>query len=201
MWINRTHGLSVTIAFPNTLTVLEKENDRTTKQHNIHTKRQNIDNKTAFVIAPVISAWLIHKYEAFENAHIPPKEQYRRQVHLDPSGTGMRSEVGQEGGGGGKRPRKYMDEGREDDRDNGRADKGFSNLGRWRFLTDSSVSIVTWTTGIRFSARAENFSPRHRVLTGSGAHQPPIQWVPRALSLGRSGRGVKLTTHFHLVPR
>jgi hypothetical protein len=34
---------------------------------------------------------------------------------------------------------------------------------------------------------AGNFSPRHRVQTGSG---PPIQWVPRALSLGikRPGR-------------
>jgi hypothetical protein len=32
--------------------------------------------------------------------------------------------------------------------------------------------------------------------------QPPIQWVPGALSLGEgSGRGVKLTTHLHLVPR
>jgi hypothetical protein len=31
--------------------------------------------------------------------------------------------------------------------------------------------------------------------------QPPIQWVLGALSLGESGRGVKLTTHLHLVPR
>jgi hypothetical protein len=29
-----------------------------------------------------------------------------------------------------------------------------------------------------------------------GATQPPIQWLPGALSLG-----VKLTTHLHLVPR
>jgi hypothetical protein len=34
-----------------------------------------------------------------------------------------------------------------------------------------------------------------------GPTQPPFQWVPGALSLGVSGRGVKLTTHFHLVPR
>jgi hypothetical protein len=31
--------------------------------------------------------------------------------------------------------------------------------------------------------------------------QPPFQWVPGALSLGQSGRGVKLTTHLQLVPR
>jgi hypothetical protein len=30
--------------------------------------------------------------------------------------------------------------------------------------------------------------------------QPPIQWLPGALSLGVSGRGVKLTTHLHLAP-
>jgi hypothetical protein len=34
-----------------------------------------------------------------------------------------------------------------------------------------------------------------------GPNQPPIQWVPGALSLGQNGQGVKLTTHLHLVPR
>jgi hypothetical protein len=29
--------------------------------------------------------------------------------------------------------------------------------------------------------------------------QPPIQWIPGLLSLGQRGRGVKLTTHLHLV--
>jgi hypothetical protein len=38
--------------------------------------------------------------------------------------------------------------------------------------------------GVRFPARAGNISFRHRVHTGSGAFQPPIQWVPRALSMG-----------------
>jgi hypothetical protein len=41
----------------------------------------------------------------------------------------------------------------------------------------------------------------HRVQTGSGAHQPPIQWVPVLFPWGLGGRGVKLTTHLHLVPR
>jgi hypothetical protein len=34
-----------------------------------------------------------------------------------------------------------------------------------------------------------------------GPTQPPIQWVPGALSLGLKRLGVKLTTHLHLVPR
>jgi hypothetical protein len=35
--------------------------------------------------------------------------------------------------------------------------------------------------------------------TALGPTQPPIQWVRGALSLAVNGRGVKLTTHFHLV--
>jgi hypothetical protein len=34
-----------------------------------------------------------------------------------------------------------------------------------------------------------------------GPTQPPIQWVPGALSRGQSGRGVKLITHLQIVPR
>jgi hypothetical protein len=37
---------------------------------------------------------------------------------------------------------------------------------------------------VRFSAGAENFSPRHHVQTGSGAHQASYPVVPGALSLG-----------------
>jgi hypothetical protein len=37
--------------------------------------------------------------------------------------------------------------------------------------------------------------------TALGPTQPPIQWVPGALSLGVKRPGVKLTTHLHLVPR
>lgn len=31
--------------------------------------------------------------------------------------------------------------------------------------------------------------------------QPPTQWIPWALSRGSDGRGVKMTTQFHVVPR
>jgi hypothetical protein len=43
---------------------------------------------------------------------------------------------------------------------------------------------------VRFPARAGNFPLYRRVQIGSGAHQPPIQWVPGVLSLGikRPGR-------------
>jgi hypothetical protein len=34
-----------------------------------------------------------------------------------------------------------------------------------------------------------------------GPTQPPSAWVPGALSLGQSGQGVELTTHFQLVSR
>jgi hypothetical protein len=38
--------------------------------------------------------------------------------------------------------------------------------------------------------------------TALGPTQPPIQWVTGALSLGgKSGWGVRLTTHLHLLPR
>jgi hypothetical protein len=37
---------------------------------------------------------------------------------------------------------------------------------------------------VRFPAGAGNFSLHHRVQNGSGPPQPPIQWVPGALSLG-----------------
>jgi len=36
---------------------------------------------------------------------------------------------------------------------------------------------------VRFSTGAGNFSLRHRIQKGSGAHPSPIQWVPGALSL------------------
>jgi hypothetical protein len=53
---------------------------------------------------------------------------------------------------------------------------------------DSSVGIATELRleereiGLRFPARARDFSLLHNVHTGSGTTQPPIQWVPGALS-------------------
>jgi hypothetical protein len=37
--------------------------------------------------------------------------------------------------------------------------------------------------------------------TALGPNQPPVQWVPGALSLGLKWPGVKLITHLHLVPK
>jgi hypothetical protein len=49
-------------------------------------------------------------------------------------------------------------------------------------------------------AEAGNFSLRHHVQTGSGAH-PASYPMCTGGSFPRSGRGVKLITHPHLVPR
>jgi hypothetical protein len=50
-----------------------------------------------------------------------------------------------------------------------------------------------------------NLVGKPRITTASktalGPTQPPIEWVPGALSLGVSGRGVKLITHLYLVQR
>jgi hypothetical protein len=45
-------------------------------------------------------------------------------------------------------------------------------------------------SGVRIPIEAGNYSLHHRVQTGSGAHPPPIQWVPGVISLGvkRPGR-------------
>jgi hypothetical protein len=56
---------------------------------------------------------------------------------------------------------------------------------------NSSVGIATgWMAGVRFPARATDFSLLHRVQTSSGAHPVPVQRVPGALS-----SGVKLPGH------
>jgi len=59
---------------------------------------------------------------------------------------------------------------------------------------------MEWTKGVRFQAQVEIFSLRYHIQTGSGAHSTSYHWVPVADLPGYSGRGVKLTTHLHLVP-
>jgi hypothetical protein len=65
---------------------------------------------------------------------------------------------------------------------------------------DNSLGIALDDQGssIRFPAALEIFLFTTASRTPLGPTQPPIQWVPGALSLGL---GVKLTTHLHLVPR
>jgi hypothetical protein len=69
-----------------------------------------------------------------------------------------------------------------------------------------SVSIsdqaTGWRTGVRFPTGVGIFSLRHRIQTRSGTHPASYPMgtgglFPRV----QSGRGVKLTTHLHLVPR
>jgi hypothetical protein len=64
-----------------------------------------------------------------------------------------------------------------------------------------SVGIETgWTIGVRFPARAGNFSLRHRVQNGSGAHPASYQMGTEGLFAGAlSGQVVNVTFHFHLV--
>jgi len=50
--------------------------------------------------------------------------------------------------------------------------------------------------GVRVPVGDGNFSPYHRVQTGSRAHSASYPMVSGALSLG-----VKPTTHLYLVPR
>jgi hypothetical protein len=72
----------------------------------------------------------------------------------------------------------------------------------------SSVSIVSgygpdnWAIEVRSPAYAKDFSSSLCIQTGSGATQPPVQWVRGVLFLGvKRGRGVTLTTHPYPVPR
>jgi hypothetical protein len=69
------------------------------------------------------------------------------------------------------------------------------------YSTEYGAGITKWysaglrarLSGVRFSIEAENFSPYHRVQTGSVAHPASIRWVPVVLSLGakRPGREVE----------
>jgi hypothetical protein len=59
-----------------------------------------------------------------------------------------------------------------------------------------------WTTGVRPRTEAENFSSSLCVQTGSGAHPASCTMCTGGpFPGGKCGRGVKLTTHPHLVPR
>jgi hypothetical protein len=55
---------------------------------------------------------------------------------------------------------------------------------------------------VQFPVQAKDLSCSLCVQTGSGAHQPPVQWVPGVLSPRlKRGRDVTLTAHPHLVPK
>jgi hypothetical protein len=76
------------------------------------------------------------------------------------------------------------------------------------YKPSSSVSVVSGygfddqTIEVRFPAEAKEFSSNFCVQTGSGAHPASCTIGTGVLSPGlKSGRGVTLTTHSHLVPR
>jgi hypothetical protein len=84
---------------------------------------------------------------------------------------------------------------------------GGSNFGKDNFLNISGISQwhiaglgAVWS-GIRVPAGAGNFSVHHRVQTGSGSLQPPLQWVPGALSSGLKRPRREADHSSHLVPR
>jgi hypothetical protein len=72
--------------------------------------------------------------------------------------------------------------------------------GNWSRVSSGSIvsdyGLDDRAIGVRSPAGSKDFSSNLCVQTGSGAHQPPVQWVPGVLSPGvKRGRGVTLTTH------
>jgi hypothetical protein len=59
-----------------------------------------------------------------------------------------------------------------------------------------------WTAGVHFPAGTRDISLLYSVLTGYGGQPSLLYYGYRGLFHWRySGRGVKLATHLHLVPR
>jgi hypothetical protein len=85
--------------------------------------------------------------------------------------------------------------------------QNFVNVKYKRKSRDSSVGIALGYglddrgSRVRFPAGAGNFSLHHRVQNGSGAYPASYPMGTRGSFPGESGRGVKLTTHLHLLPR
>jgi hypothetical protein len=68
---------------------------------------------------------------------------------------------------------------------------------------DSSVGIAAGYGLDRDSipGRGKIFLSSTESRLALGPTQPPIQWIPGALSRGVNGRGMKPTTHLHLLPK
>jgi hypothetical protein len=76
----------------------------------------------------------------------------------------------------------------------GGGERSYSVVWRW--------ALQAGWSGVWVPAGAGNFYPHQRVRTGSGAHPASYPMGTRGLfPWGYSGRGVKMATHLHLVPR
>jgi hypothetical protein len=76
-----------------------------------------------------------------------------------------------------------------------------SNSSLWIVLVNP-LSSNSSPIEVRSLAEVKEFSSSFCVQTGSGATHTPVQSVPGVLSTRlKHGRGVKLTTHPHLVPK
>jgi hypothetical protein len=73
----------------------------------------------------------------------------------------------------------------------------------WRTGTGVDQYSVWLRTGWQTPGRGKRIFPLTSVSRPAlGPTQPPVQWVPGVLSPGvKRGRGVKMTTHPHLMPR
>jgi hypothetical protein len=70
-----------------------------------------------------------------------------------------------------------------------------------RIINFITLLYFTGVLGFHSQWRLGTFLFTTIFIMALGPTQPPIQWVPGALSLGVKRPGVMLTTHLHLVPR
>jgi hypothetical protein len=65
--------------------------------------------------------------------------------------------------------------------------------------TETAYGLDNSEVVVRVPVGVKNFLFSKSSRLALWSTQPPIQWVPGALSQGYSGRGVKLTIHLQLV--
>jgi hypothetical protein len=71
----------------------------------------------------------------------------------------------------------------------------------WSWVNSVQCLTTNWTPGVRSPAEAKGFSSSLRVQTSSEAHPAYPMGTGGPFPVVKRGRGVRLTTHPHLVPR